>query len=322
MALREFTVADGDSGRRLDAFIRRVCPAMPYSTAYKLIRSKDIRVNGRRADSGARLNAGDIVRVFAPEEFLAEPEPVYDFMSAPASLDVVYEDENILLLNKKQGVLSHPDSGEFRDTLITRVLRYLYEKGEYDPAAPDSFTPALANRIDRNTGGIVMAAKNAEALRILNEKIKLRELTKKYLCVTVGAPKNDAGTLTGYTVKNESTNTVAVYSRPVPGARTTVTKYRVLKRKNGLALVEAELLTGRTHQIRAQFADAGFPLLGDGKYGSNADNKRFGGYKKQCLCSYKLTFDFKTDAGLLNYLKNRTFELKDVWFREELFGGN
>ncbi len=316
--MREFTVPGSDAGRRLDKFVKGVCPTMPESMVYKLIRAKDIKVNGGRSQGAYWLREGDGVGIFAKEEFFGAVTPDYDFLNAPARLDIVYEDENILLLDKKQGVLCHPDKGEYVDTLVTRVRRYLYDRGEYNPER-DAFAPALANRIDRNTAGIVIAAKNPVSLRELNEKIKNREITKKYLCACVGSPKNDSGTLTGYTVKNESTNTVAVYSSPVPGGKTTVTKYRVLKRKDGLSLIEAELLTGRTHQIRAQFADAGFPLLGDGKYGRNADNKRFGGYKKQCLCSYLISFDFKTDAGILDYLKGQSFRIENVWFAKELF---
>lgn len=316
--MREFTVPGSDSGRRLDKFVKGICPSMPDSMLYKLIRAKDIKVNGARTQAGYRLSEGDVVGIFARDEFFGKAAPEYDFLNAPKKLDIVYEDENILLLDKKQGVLCHPDKGEYTDTLVTRVQRYLYDRGEYNPER-DAFVPALANRIDRNTAGIVIAAKNAVSLRELNEKIKNREITKKYLCACVGSPKNDSGTLTGYTVKNENTNTVAVYSSPVPGGKTTVTKYRVLRRNNGLSLIEAELLTGRTHQIRAQFADAGFPLLGDGKYGRNADNKRFGGYKKQCLCSYLISFDFKTDAGILDYLKGKSIRIENVWFAEELF---
>ena len=243
-------------------------------------------------------------------------------MKASKSLDIIYEDENILLLNKKQGVLCHPDDREYIDTLIGRVKRYLYEKGEYDPDTENSFVPSLVNRIDRNTGGIVIAAKNAESLRILNEKMKLRELHKYYLCVTVGTPKEKSAILGGYLVKDEKSNTVTVSKKASEGAKSIKTKYRVLESIDGLSLVEIELLTGRTHQIRAHMASIGCPLLGDGKYGRNRDNKKFGGYKKQLLYSYKLKFDFTTDAGKLAYLDQKEFEVQDVWFKEEFYAGN
>ncbi len=260
--------------------------------------------------------------MYINDEFFAPSEKHYDFMKASKSLDIIYEDENILLLNKKQGVLCHPDDREYIDTLIGRVKRYLYEKGEYDPDTENSFVPSLVNRIDRNTGGIVIAAKNAESLRILNEKMKLRELHKYYLCVTVGTPKEKSAILGGYLVKDEKSNTVTVSKKASEGAKSIKTKYRVLESIDGLSLVEIELLTGRTHQIRAHMASIGCPLLGDGKYGRNRDNKKFGGYKKQMLYSYKLKFDFTTDAGKLAYLDQKEFEVQDVWFKEEFYAGN
>lgn len=283
---------------------------------YKYIRTKRIKVNNKRAEISTRLNVGDVVDMYINDEFFQKSETRYDFMGASKSLDIVYEDENIMLLNKKVGLLSHPDDSEYIDTLITRVKRYLYEKGEYQPDEETSFTPALVNRIDRNTAGIVIAAKTAAALRILNQKMKDRELHKYYLCVVHGELEKKSGTLLGYLIKDEKKNKVTVYTKMREGAKTIKTKYNVLKSHNGLSLVEIELLTGRTHQIRAHFASIGHPLLGDGKYGTNALNKKTG-YKKQCLCSYKLTFDFTTDAEELSYLNGKSFEIKDIWFKDE-----
>lgn len=283
---------------------------------YKYIRLKRIKVNSKRAEISTRLQIGDTVDMYINDEFFEKSETRYDFTGASKNLDIVYEDENIMLLNKKSGLLSHPDDTEYVDTLIGRVKRYLYEKGEFDPDDESSFTPALVNRIDRNTAGIVIAAKTATALRILNQKMKDRELHKYYLCIVHGKLEPKAGTLTGYLVKNETKNKVFVYDTMRDGAKIIKTKYRVLRYGQGLSLVEIELLTGRTHQIRAHLASIGHPLLGDGKYGSNALNKK-SGLKKQCLCSYKLKFDFTTDAGELEYLNKKSFEIKDVWFRDE-----
>ena len=243
-----------------------------------------------------------------------------NFLSTSKKLTAVYEDENVILLDKSVGILSHPDENEYNDTLISRVKRYLYEKGEYDPKKENSFTPALVNRIDRNTGGLVIAAKNSESLRILNEKLKNREIKKYYLCVVHGIPAKKSGCLISYMIKDEKNNKVRVYDSEVPGSKTMKSEYRVLDEKNGLALVEVELHTGRTHQIRAQFSHIGHPLLGDGKYGTNALNKKYG-YKKQFLYSYKLKFDFTSDAGILDYLNGREFEAEDVWFRREFISG-
>ncbi len=313
--MKEFIITKNDANQRFDKFITKTVPLLPQSLLYKYLRLKRIKLNGKKAEISTRLKEGDKVEMYINDEFFEEKEEKYAFLSAGKELHIVYEDENILLLNKKVGLLSHPEQGEYTDTLITRVQRYLYEKGEYTPKNEASFVPALANRIDRNTSGIVMAAKNAEALRILNEKIKLREIDKRYLCITIGHPPKKKGVAEGFLLKDEKKNTVTVLDRAVPGGKSIKTGYTVIQSKGELSLVEVELFTGRTHQIRAHMASMGCPLLGDGKYGTNALNKKYGGYKKQCLCSYKTTFSFRTDAGILNYLKDKSFEVDEVWFR-------
>ncbi len=289
---------------------------------YKYIRMKRIKVNGKRGEISQKLVQGDIVDMYINDEFFAPAQDKYDFLSASKKLDIVYEDENILLLDKKVGLLSHPDETEYNDTLITRIKRYLYEKGEFNPKDENSFTPSLVNRIDRNTGGIVIAAKNSESLRILNQKLKDREMEKYYLCVIHGSLTRKSGILEGWLIKDEKKNKVAVYAQKRNGAKEIRTKYSVIAENKNLSLVEVELLTGRTHQIRAHFASIGHPLLGDGKYGTNELNKAHGGYKKQFLYSYRLKFTFSTDAGCLDYLNGKSFEVPDVWFKNEFLNGN
>lgn len=321
MSLKSFIIEKNDAGQRLDKYLTKSLPNLPKALMYKYVRIKRIKINGKRAEISTRLSVGDRLDMYINDEFFEKKETVYDFMSASKSLDVIYEDENIMLLNKKAGLLSHPDDSEYIDTLITRVKRYLFEKGEYLPEEESSFAPALVNRIDRNTAGIVIAAKNASALRILNQKMKDNELHKLYLCIVHGTPKKKSDVLEGYLVKNESKNKVFISQKKTEGAKTIRTKYTVLDTKNNLSLLEIDLLTGRTHQIRAHLAWLGHPLLGDGKYGTNKLNKK-SGLKKQCLCSYKLRFDFTTDAGELSYLDGKEFEISDVWFRTEFEKGN
>lgn len=318
--MKTFTIGKNDSGQRLDKFVTKAAGNLPQTLLYKYIRIKRIKVNGARAQISTRLCEGDVVDMYINDEFFAPKELKYDFMTASDKLNILYEDENIMLLEKKVGLLSHPDDTEYNDTLISRVKKYLYKNGGYDPADENSFAPALVNRIDRNTGGIVIAAKNAESLRILNQKLKDREIEKYYLCVIHGTLEKKSGTLEGWLIKDESKNKVRVYSAPKENSKQIRTKYRIIDETDSLSLVEVELLTGRTHQIRAHFASIGHPLLGDGKYGTNAMNKAYG-YKKQFLYSFRLKFAFTTDAGMLNYLNGRDFRVEDVWFKDDFLSG-
>lgn len=315
--MKSLTIQKNDADQRLDKFLSKNLPNLPQSLLYKYIRKKRIKVNGKRAEISTRLHEGDVLELYINDEFFEKPEPTYDFLHAGTKLNILYEDEHLLVLDKPVGILSHPDDREYVDTLIGRVRRYLYEKGEYDPEAEQSFAPALVNRIDRNTGGIVLAAKTAEALRVLNQKMKDREIHKFYLCAVHGTPKPEAGLLKGYLWKDEQKNKVFVYREPRPGAKTIETKYRVLRSEQNMSLVEVELLTGRTHQIRAHFASIGCPLVGDGKYGNNRKNRKQGGRRKQFLYSYKTVFDFTTDAGTLEHLNGKVFEVEHVWFAEQ-----
>ncbi len=314
--VRKVTVGKNDAGQRADKFLTKTFPLLPISMMYKYLRKKDIKLNGKRCEISTRLQEGDELTLYVKDEFLEQTSRTYEFMTAGKELDIVYEDDHLLLLNKKAGLLVHPDEREYRDTLIFRVQRYLYEKGEYRPDEEQSFVPALVNRIDRNTCGIVIAAKTAAALRILNEKLRGREIEKYYLCLVHGRMEKKEDTLHGFLEKNESQNRVYVSDRQTRDSRTIATRYRVLEEHDGLSLLEIELLTGRTHQIRAHLASVGHPLLGDGKYGTNALNKG-SGFSKQALCSYRLKFAFTTPAGELDYLNGREFALDRVWFAEE-----
>lgn len=316
--MKAFTIGKNDAGQRLDRFIAKTVPLMPASLSQKYIRLKRIKVNGGRAQRDTRLLEGDLVEMYVNDEFFDKPkaENAYLTVSAPR-LNIVYEDENIILCDKRPGLAVHPhDGAEYGRTLIDHIQAYLYARGEWKPRQENAFAPALCNRIDRNTGGIVIAAKNAEALRIMNEKIKNREMDKRYLAVIHGKMQPKDGVLRGYLFKDAVKNRVYVTKEPQKGAKSCETRYRTLAVSGELSLVECELITGRTHQIRAQFAAAGHPLLGDGKYGKA--EKQYD-RKYQALYSYRLTFAFDTDAGALQYLNGKSFQVQQVDFVSEYF---
>lgn len=314
--MKTFIINKNDSEKRLDSFLAKSVPLLPKSLMHRLIREKNIKLNGKRTSHNVKLSEGDILELYIKDEFFGADNNSYDFLKSGAELDVIYEDENILLINKPLGLLSHSDNSERFDTAVTRVLRYLYEKGEYDPKKENSFSPALANRLDRNTTGIIIAAKNAEALRTLNLLIKNREIRRLYLCVCKGRFSEKSGLLTGFIKKDETTNTVLITDKSLSGSKVIETIYTVKAYNNGLSLIEAELITGRPHQLRAHFASINHPILGDVKYTKNKYYRENGKYKSQLLCSYKISFELKTDIGTLNYLNGKTFEIKDVWFKE------
>ncbi|MBQ7623753.1 MAG: RluA family pseudouridine synthase [Clostridia bacterium] len=314
--MKEHIISENSANQRLDKYLTKALPALPQSLLYKYLRLKRIKVNGKRADAPLKLKAGDVVTMYINDEFFEKDENT-SYKHACDVLDIIYEDENVLLVNKPAGLVVHDDETGDPDTLINRIKAHLYNVGEWEPGA-STFVPSLCNRIDRNTAGIVIAAKNAETLRILNEKIKAREINKYYLCLVFGTPKPEKGVLKNYLRRDEGEKRVFIESDRRGGALTAETEYAVLSSKKGISLVRCRLKTGRTHQIRAQFAAAGHPLVGDTKYGTAAQNRGLP-FKHQALCSYKTVFSFRTDAGILSYLKDKAFEVKNVDFKEWFF---
>ncbi|MEE0969151.1 MAG: RluA family pseudouridine synthase [Clostridia bacterium] len=317
--MRSIEIKKNDAGQRLDKFLTKAVKGLPTSLMYKYIRTKKIKVNRKRTEQKYQLAEGDIIDLFIRDEFFESPESDRSAIERIVpKINVVYEDENIILVNKRPGVVVHEDSEAKDNTLIMHIQAYLFRKGEYDMANEQSFAPALCNRIDRNTGGIVIAAKNAAALRTMNEKIKNNEISKFYLCAIHGVPKKKSEELHGYLLKDSASNMVKVFDRKTAGAKEIITRYRVIESKGNIALAEVELVTGRTHQIRAHMAHIGHPLVGDGKYGINK-NDREKGYKYQALYAYKLRFDFENGEGGLGYLKGKEFELphEEIWFLKD-----
>lgn len=326
--MREFKINSNDAGQRLDKFVQKAVKGMPVSLMYKAIRLKKIKVNRKRAEQKQILQQGDVVQMFLNEDLFSDKITDSELFRVKTDLNVVYEDENLLICDKAPGVLVHSGDGDGkvsgqgdagdRNTLVYHIQAYLAQKGEYDPENENSFAPALCNRIDRNTGGMVIAAKNAQALRDLNERIKNNGITKKYLCVVHGSLPKKTDTLRDFLVKDSKNNKVRVLKNKTRDAKEIITKYSLVKHNSqkGLTLVEVELVTGRTHQIRAHLASIGNPLLGDGKYGFNEKDRRLG-YKHQALYSYRLTFEDCEDS--LSYMNGKTVKVKkeSIYFLRE-----
>jgi len=317
--MKEFIINKNDAGQRLDRFAAKAAPLLPSSLLQKYIRIKRIKVNGKGSKRDHKLVIDDVVQMYVNDEFFVIPDDDSGYLKIiDPALDIVYEDENIMLINKPVGVLCHSDGDYDHGSILSRVQAYLYKNGEWRPRDENSFTPALCNRIDRNTSGIVIAAKNAESLRIINEKFKLQEIDRYYLAIVHGVPKRSTARLEGYLFKDSVKNRVFITKNSQPGAKSAVMEYRTVASTDHLSLLECRLITGRTHQIRAQLADIGHPILGDGKYGSGQLDKKYG-ESKQALCSFKIVFDFKTEAGILEYLNSQDFVLQNISFVRKYF---
>ena len=287
--MREFLINANDGGQRLDKFIQKLMPGLPKSLMYKGFRKNCVRLNGKHIKDGSNfINEGDCVSLYFNDKFFKNET---DFEYVKPSLDIVYEDKNILIIDKKVGVLSHTDEKGSRYTLINIVKSYLYDCGEYNPQEEQTFKPALCNRLDRNTGGLVIAAKNASALREMNEGIRNRYVRKFYTAIVEGyTPKK--GHIEGKLSRVDKLTTVT------DNGKTASLDYSVKEQKDGYSLLLIELHTGRTHQIRSQFAQLGFPLAGDTKYGGHGEKYR------QALYSTKIIFEFPKESKLY-YLNNK-----------------
>lgn len=296
--LHQVTIQKNDAGQRLDKFISKFMPAMPKNMLYKLIRQKDIRYNRKRCKGNEILQEGDVLHIYAKEEFFArKPRSKTDIPIH--RLQIVYEDENFLFLYKPSGQDVHSGSQKNIPALIEEIQAYLMQKGEYHPDQEQSFSPALCNRIDRNTEGLVIAAKNAPALRAMNEAIRLHQVRKLYLAVTSRPLAQKKKTCTAWLKKNQNTNHVQISLIPKDSSwQKIITCYEVLAQCESRQLVRIQLKTGRSHQIRAHLAFLGAPLLGDPKYGDHSGNE-----KQQCLCAVSLSFQDVT-SPVLTYLKD------------------
>jgi len=303
--MKSFTATKNDDGVRLSRFCEKICPAMPKSMLYKSFRNKRIKVNGKKQDADYRINCGDLIELYINDEFFEEETEKNELAKKEYKnqLDIVFEDENLLLVYKPQGLLCHSDNKN-EENLIDIITSYLENKGEYSSVNENSFTPALCNRIDQGTEGIVIAAKNYKALADMNEIIRENLLSKRYICVTNKAVN---GHFTAFLTRNKQTKKVTVTSKPInKDSKDISTIIKIINSKNGFNLIECILITGRTHQIRAHLSYLGAGILGDKKYGI-----AYKGLKSQLLCAYKVVFSDIPENNVLTYLSGKEFSLEN-----------
>lgn len=304
-------VKQNDTNIRLDNFLLKLFPNLSKGAIFKAIRTNKVKVNGKKPKFDYRLQLDDEIKVFLINGLKSNQKD--NWKLAKDKLEIVYEDENVLVVNKPEKLLVNDEDEKLADTLINRAKKYLFSKGKWDPKKENQFAPCLVHRIDFNTTGLVMIAKNHEASVILSQKIKDREIDKFYQCLVHGKMLQQSQLLEAFWSKPKTANIVRISNSSSKDAKPIATKYKVLKydQKQDVSLLEVELLTGRTHQIRAHLAFVGHPLVGEQKY-TSANIKKAWNYKSQALVAYKLKFNFKTDAGKLNYLKGKVVELKDT----------
>ncbi|AIV03716.1 pseudouridine synthase [Candidatus Malacoplasma girerdii] len=297
-----------DANLRIDKFVRKVLPNAKLSEIYKLLRTKKIKVNQHKVNPTYRINLNDEIVFYLDENhFTKQLKPKTNAID----FKVVYEDNNLLIVFKPYGLVVHTDESGTTNTLINQVTNYLIDKNEFNPHEQNSFTPTLINRIDLNTAGLVIIAKNRMSSIILNEKMKTHEIRKFYLTKVYGIIDPKKATISAYLTRfNDKKNVLITPKIISKDSKQIITKYELKKHDHQTSLIEIELLTGRTHQIRAHMQYLGHPLVGEQKY-SSAKFKKLSNYKHQRLIAYKIIFQFKSSANELEYLNNKEIKLSE-----------
>ncbi len=304
--MKEITTGSMEAGQRLDKWLMKYMDKAPKSFVYKMLRKKNIKLNGKKATGSEKLASGDVITLYLADQTIAEFSSQIALPRMKSQLDIIYEDEHIMLINKPVGMLSQKARPE-DISVVEHLTASLIERGELSESMLERFSPAICNRLDRNTSGIIIAGKSMTGLQEMAALLKERELAKYYRCIVIGELKEERQ-IDGWLWKDEAKNTVQILTAERPGARYIRTRYIPLGTADGFTYLEVGLLTGRSHQIRAHLAAIGHPLIGDYKYGRrsvNEDLRKSFGLKTQLLHSYRL--EMPTLNGTLSYLSGRTF---------------
>ena len=305
--MKEILIDKNESDQRLDRFLKKYLANAPQTFIYKMIRKKNIKVNGGRAQPETTIFEGDKIQLYLSDEtidkFIAEKTEIKSKLIP----NIVYEDNNIILINKPAGLLSHGASKEFEENIVDSMISYLIQKGDFVPRIEKTFTPSICNRLDRNTSGIIIGAKNYQSLKAINEAIKNGHIRRFYKTIVKGNVKEEKRA-EGYLIKDEDNNKVEIYKNDVEGSKKITTHIKPLQNKNGYSMLEIELITGRTHQIRGHLSSLGYPVIGDRKYGDRKTNMSFNegtGLDNQLLHAYKVEFNGLSEE--FEYLNGKTF---------------
>jgi 23S rRNA pseudouridine955/2504/2580 synthase len=306
--MKELEINNLEENQRLDKYLLKYLNKSSKSYVYKMLRKKRIKLNNKRGEGSEILQKGDKVQMYISDETLSSFMEIKKISKTAGKVNIVFEDDNILICNKPAGVLSHAQKKEDEDTMIHRILLYLHNKGEYDLSIESTFTPALCNRLDRNTSGIIVCGKNLQSTQHLNKMFANRDVDKYYITIVKGVI-SESGTLKGYHAKNKDTNCVNISGLKHDGTTEAITKYKPIKASSNYTFLEIKLITGKTHQIRAHLQKINHEVVGDAKYGDKKTNqllKEEVGLKNQLLHSEKIIF--KDKEGFLSYLYNKEFK--------------
>lgn len=309
--MKQLSIDENESQQRFDRFLRKYLSEAPMSFIYKMIRKKNITLNNKKVNPETIIIEGDTIELYLADSTIVKFKGENNITKSDLKPEIIYEDDNIILMDKAIGVLSHSDNINNGDNLVNSMINYLYEKGEYDPKTELTFAPSICNRLDRNTSGIVIGAKNYQALKIINNSMRKRNIDRYYKTIVKGVVKKDQE-LEGYLTKDRETNKVKIQDGETGDSKEINTKIKVLRTSDKYSLLEIELITGRTHQIRAHLASIGHPIIGDTKYGDKSTNlylKQNYNLKYQFLHCYRIVFSEIQKP--LNYLNKKEFIAKE-----------